>query len=340
MNGERLQETWYGDREPGLLLSVLERVYGGVAAHRRSKAVPDPELVNLPIVVVGNITAGGTGKTPLVIRLCELLKGEGVPVAVVSRGYGRRERAPVRVGADTSPAQGGDEPVLIARRCGVPVYVDADREAAARAAFKAGARVVLADDGLQRASLPRIQELCVVDGRRGFGNGRLLPAGPLREPLGRLERVDWLIRNGPAQSDEWLESVPELQHPVVAMDLAPTGFARLEDGRWQDADPPPAGFADGVTAIAGMGNPDRFFDTLRSLGVRVALRRPFPDHHTFVPEDFQGLEGPIVMTEKDAVKCADLAPAAWALRVEARLPADWEEAWLASIRAMLEELDS
>lgn len=340
MKEERLQQTWYGDREPGALLSVLERVYGGIAAHRRARAVPDPELQNRPIIVVGNITAGGTGKTPLVIRLCELLTDEGIAVAVVSRGYGRRERGPVRVDAETPPSRGGDEPVLIARRCGVNVFVDADREAAARAAFEAGAEVVLADDGLQRASLPRAQELCVVDGRRGFGNGRLLPAGPLREPLERLEQVDWLVCNGAIATDAWLDALPPLRHPVVNMDLVPSGFLRLGDPHLHGIDPSPAPLADGVTAVAGMGNPDRFFDTLQSLGLRLNDRRAFPDHHNFRPEDFHALDGPVVMTEKDAVKCVDLAPAAWALRVDAQLPADWEAAWVASVRGTIEEFIS
>ena len=337
MNEDRLQETWYGDREPGMLLSVLERVYGSVAARRRDKAVPAADLQGRPIIIVGNITVGGTGKTPLVIRLCELLQDEGLSVAVISRGYGRKERDPIRVDAVTSPEQGGDEPVLIARRCQVPVFVDADREAAARAAFEDGAQVVLADDGLQRASLPRAQELCVVDGRRGFGNGRLLPAGPLREPLERLRRVDWLVRNGPGNAEQLSEVAEGLRHPVVEMSLAPTGYVRLGDGQWRDIDDPPAAFSAGVTALAGMGNPSRFFHTLESLGVRLDAKRPFPDHHDYSAEDFAGLDTPVLMTEKDAVKCAALAPDAWALRVEARLPADWEAGWLRSVRDMIKE---
>jgi tetraacyldisaccharide 4'-kinase len=340
LNEERLQETWYGDREPGMLLSVLERVYGSVAAHRRDKAVPAPDLQHRPIIVVGNITVGGTGKTPLVIRLCDLLQGEGLSVAVVSRGYGRKARSPVRVDADTTPAQGGDEPVLIARRCQVPVFVDADREAAARAAFESGAQVVLADDGLQRASLPRAQELCVVDGLRGFGNGRLLPAGPLREPLDRLTRVDWLIRNGPGSLESLATLENDLRHPVVTMDLAPTGYLRLGDGQWNHVNNPPAAFSGGVTAVAGMGNPGRFFDTLQRLGVKTNAEHAFPDHHDFSSEDFAGMDAPVLMTEKDAVKCAALVPEAWALRVEAQLPADWEAKWLASVQVMIKDSGS
>ncbi len=342
MKEERLQETWYGDREPGVLLSMLERVYGSVAARRRDKAVPASDLQHRPIIVVGNITVGGTGKTPLVIRLCELLQEAGLSVAVVSRGYGRQARTPVQVDAATRPEEGGDEPVLIARCCEIPVFVDADREAAARAAFGAGAEVVLADDGLQRVSLPRVQELCVVDGRRGFGNGRLLPAGPLREPLERLERVDWLIRNGGNASENTLklpDHVEDLKHPVVDMNLVPTGFYRLKDNVWRDVAEPPEAFSQGVTAVAGMGNPDRFFDTLQALGIAIHTKRAFPDHHAYTAEDFDGMKTPVLMTEKDAVKCTALAPEAWALRVEAQLPADWETAWLSSVRDILKEIE-
>lgn len=337
MKEQKLQETWYGDREPGLLLSALERVYGSVSARRRSGATPAPDLVGRPIIVIGNITVGGTGKTPLVIRLLELLREAGLTPAVISRGYGRRERGPVRVGAHTTPAEGGDEPVLIARRCGVEVYVDANREDAARVAFADGADIVLADDGLQRASLPRIQEFCVVDARRGFGNGRLLPAGPLREPLERLERVDWLVRNGPEPLPEL--NVP-LRHPMVSMGLEPAGFYRLRDGRRLDPGDWPSAWKDGVTAVAGMGNPDRFFATLKHLGVPVNREVPFPDHHAFARQDFDGVNGPILMTEKDAVKCVELdLPEAWALRVGATLPADWAADWVASVQDIIKEKD-
>ena len=332
MKEARLLETWYGDRPPGVLLSALERVYAGVSARRRRAATPEPDLVGRPIVVVGNITVGGTGKTPLTIRLCELLKQAGLRVAVISRGYGRDGSDPVRVTHATPAALGGDEPVLVARRCAVPVYVDRNREAAARAALGEGAEVVLSDDGLQRASLPRVLELCVVDTSRGFGNGRLLPAGPLREPAERLETVDWVIANG----TEPLPDLPDaLRSPPVRMCLAPIAFHRLDGDATVPVEDAPGRFAAALAAVAGMGNPERFFRTLEGLGLAGFDEHPFPDHHAFRAEDFTTLRGTVLMTEKDAVKCADLPlNDAWALRVEARLPGDWEAEFVARVRSL------
>ena len=334
LNGERLQETWYGDRKPGFLLSALERVYASVSASRRQRAKPDPTLSGRPIIVVGNITAGGTGKTPLVIRLCQLLQGAGLTVAVVSRGYGRSGSGPVTVTGDTKPGKGGDEPVLVARRCGIVVHVDEDREAASRAAFAAGASIVLSDDGLQRRSLPRIMEFCVVDVRRGFGNGRLLPAGPLREPVERLAEVDWLVGNGEGPVPV---SDVSLQNPMLRMRLEPRTFRRLGSDEYVEAAAAAAQFTGPVTAIAGLGHPERFFRTLDELGFRSVTRRPFPDHHDYSASDFEDCQGTVLMTEKDAVKCEALGlEDAWALQVDAVLPADWEVEWVNSVQALLE----
>ncbi len=334
LNGERLQDTWYGDRKPGLLLSALERVYAGVSASRRERARPDPTLVGRPIIVVGNITAGGTGKTPLVIRLCELLQEAGLSVGVISRGYGRNSSGAVTVTRDTAPGEGGDEPVLIARRCGVTVHVDEDREAAARAAFEAGADVVLADDGLQRGSLPRVMEFCVVDAARGFGNGRLLPAGPLREPVERLAQVDWVVSNGEGA----LEDVPvDLRNPLLPMRLRPGVFRRLDGTAEVSAVEAPTQFTGAVTAVAGMGNPERFFGTLAQIGLEGFTRRPFPDHHDYKSSEFADIGGTVLMTEKDAVKCAGLGlEDAWALQVDAELPPEWASEWVASVRALID----
>lgn len=335
----RLQDTWYGGREPGFLLTALERVYAGVSSARRRRARPEEALEGRPVVVVGNITAGGTGKTPLVIRLCELLAARDLAAAVVSRGYGRRGSGPVNVTADTSAEEGGDEPVLIARRCRVPVFVDEDREAASLAAFGAGAAVVLSDDGLQRLSLPRTMELCVVDAARGFGNGHLLPAGPLREPVERLETVDWIICNGDPQGlfdDGTLD--PAWRARTIEMRLAPTSLRRLGTTESLSADMAIEVLGgEPLTALAGMGHPERFFATLESLGLHGFDRRPFPDHHPFTREDFDGIRGPVVMTEKDAVKCEALGlDDAWCLQVGAVLPPEWERRWLDALSQNLE----
>ncbi len=331
MIAQRLQEIWYGGRPPGLLLRALEQVYRSTSG-RRSRGQADPELEGKPIIVVGNITAGGTGKTPLVMRLTGLLTAAGHRVAVVSRGYGRAGRGAVRVDESTPASLGGDEPVLIARRCGVVVHVDADREAAAKRAFSEGADVVIADDGLQRVSLPRRLEFCVVDGARGFGNGHLIPAGPLREPIARLETVDAVVVNG--------EGTPAgLPGRFIRMTLRPTEVLRL-DGSEQF---PAAGLQnhpafEHVTAMAGTGNPQRFFDTLESLGLKPARCLPFDDHYQFREQDFADLKGPVLMTEKDAVKCQALKPHdAWYLKVEADLDPQWEQEFLALSEAIIKQ---
>jgi tetraacyldisaccharide 4'-kinase len=323
----QLQDVWYGDRPPGALLRALAGVYASVAAARRERARPDPALVGRPIVVVGNITVGGTGKTPLVIRLCELLAARGHRAAVISRGYGRERRDPLRVGADTPARDGGDEPVLIARRTGVPVFVDPNREAAAQRAFDDGADVVVADDGLQRKTLPRAVEICVVDGARGLGNGLLLPAGPLREPPERLQNTEFVVVNG----DPAPELGRQLQDAPV-MRLDPAGFRSLDGQRRLAVEEMREHCRErSVTALAGIGHPERFFATLDALRVPAAHRRPFDDHHAFEPGDFESMEGVLLMTEKDAVKCRDLQEQgcpglddAWLLQVDAVLPERWE----------------
>lgn len=331
MIARRLQEIWYGDRPPGFLLGALEHVYQAASGRHRS-GEPDPELEGKPIVVVGNITVGGTGKTPLVMRLCQLLTEAGRRVAVVSRGYGREGSEPVRVDETTPARLGGDEPVLIARRCAVPVFVDADREAAARRAFGEGASIVLADDGLQRSSLPRLMEICVVDGARGFGNGRLLPAGPLREPVTRLASVDAVVVNG-------IGSRADVPDTAITMTLRPTRFVRLDGSEEIDAiDALKNKVFQSVTAIAGTGNPDRFFATLEAMGLKPTQCMPFEDHHGYKTQDFAGLSGTLLMTEKDAVKCQELGLSdAWYLAVEAELEPSWEDEFLALTADFTEE---
>jgi len=329
-----LNRVWYGDGEPGVALRGLERLYRRrlEARRRRGLAHRCEALAERPVIVVGNITAGGTGKTPLVIRLCELLTAAGLRPGVVSRGYGRSSRGPVQVTSQTSAAEAGDEPLLIARRCGIPVRVDEDREAAALALFEAGVELVIADDGLQRWRLPRDLEFCVIDGQRGFGNGHLLPAGPLREPLERLERVDYLVVNGGSLAEP-------LATRAIPMELRPGDFHRL--GGLQTLGV--AGMLDhcsarGAHAIAGIGNPQRFFGQLAALGLSGLREHAFADHHDYRPADLAGLQGTLVMTEKDALKCAGLELAdAWYLPVDARLPPDWEAGFVARALALVEE---
>jgi tetraacyldisaccharide 4'-kinase len=317
---QRLNRTWYGAEPPAWWMNLLTPVYWAASrldrlwkSRRRCE-----DLAGRCIIVVGNITVGGSGKTPLVIRLCRLAAGAGLRPGVVSRGYGRNERGLRQVVAGSSPDAVGDEPVLIAHRAGVPVIVAADRCAAARALLEEGVNVVICDDGLQHYRLPRSMEICVIDGSRGFGNGRMIPAGPLRESVSRLAGVDHVVING--EFDGLPDSVSARNMNFV------TGMLRsLDDGMsWRLSQ------FKGCTvhAVAGIGNPKRFFDLLRQSGITV-LEHPFPDHHAFRKEDFDRMQRdfPILMTEKDAVKCTRLGlKNAWFLSVDAVLPSDWERA--------------
>ncbi|MBI2381019.1 MAG: tetraacyldisaccharide 4'-kinase [Gammaproteobacteria bacterium] len=251
----------------------------------------------VPVIVVGNITLGGSGKTPVVLWLAEFLRNEGYRPGIVSRGYGgRAPEYPCLVTADSRPEAVGDEPLLLAMRSGVPVVVDPRRGRGAQHLVEAlGCDLVIADDGLQHHALGRDIELVVIDGERRLGNNWLFPAGPLRESPSRLRRVDAVICNGgEARNGEW------------AMRLEASGWRSLPDGEAHEL-----GSLTGraVHALAGIGNPERFFTLLRGLGAKV-LPHAFPDHHAYTATDleFPGSEL-VLMTEKDAVKCRRFAGA-------------------------------
>jgi tetraacyldisaccharide 4'-kinase len=291
----------------------------------------------VPVIVVGNITVGGTGKTPLVLALVELLAERGWRPGVIARGYGRLARAEhdplgvVRVYPDVAtPEHFGDEPVLIARRANVPVYVSPDRPAAARALLQTHPEVdvLVSDDGLQHYALARDLELAVVDGERLFGNALLLPSGPLREPIGRLRKVDAVVVNGPEGVKLPAAAIRgDGTQQRFTMRLARERFVALSGDRQLN----PEEFAiaargRNVVAIAGIGNPARFFEQLAALGV-AARSQAFDDHFTYQASDlkFPGADV-IVMTEKDAVKCAAFADARmWFMRVDAILPPGFDE---------------
>ncbi|MGH8618255.1 MAG: tetraacyldisaccharide 4'-kinase [Burkholderiales bacterium] len=267
----------------------------------------------VPVIVVGNLTVGGSGKTPLVLWLAARLLAQGHRPGIISRGYGGTAAGPRAVAPGDDPAIVGDEPALLAARAGVPVWIGADRAAAAAALLAAhpACDILVSDDGLQHYALARDFEIAVVDGARGFGNGWLLPAGPLREPLSRLTGVDAVVVNGTGTPDGV---------PAGALHLRLEG-GTLRNLREPARSAPAAGFAGRpVHAMAGIGDPERFFRHLEALGLTI-VRHPFPDHHAYTAAD---LEVPatdlIVMTEKDAVKCAAFATErCWALPVEARV---------------------
>lgn len=310
-----LAQRWYGGIEPGLGLRALAGVYRILSSRRGG---PAPRRVRVPVIVVGNFTAGGTGKTPLVVALARHFSARGFTPGIVSRGHGRRTAALVRVGPDTPIEDCGDEPFLLRELTGVPVLVDSDRVSAARAAVETGCDLVIADDGLQHRRLARDVEIEVVDGDRRYGNGLLLPAGPLRE---KPRACDFRVLNGcEAVDGEWL------------MQLVPGAAVNVSDRTRQRA---LAEFSSGgaIHAVAGIGNPARFFASLRDAGLQV-VEHPFADHHHFRAEDFAGMTGSILMTEKDAVKCRRIGlPDAWSVPVEARLPVGF----LAAVEQRLKE---
>lgn len=250
------------------------------------------DVLPVPVIVVGNLTVGGSGKTPLVLHLVAALRAAGRRPGVVSRGHGGSGTGVRRIGPDSDARDAGDEPALIAGRALCPVAVGADRPAAARLLLD-DCDVIVADDGLQHLALGRDLEIAVVDGDLAAHNGRLLPAGPLREPAGRLRQVDFVAVRGGSDGGRWRFEV-RAGGPQHLNDRSRA--TRLED--W---------VGERVHAVAGIGVPERFFGQLERAGLDIE-RHPFPDHHAFRPADLDfDDERPILMTEKDAVKCRAFA---------------------------------
>lgn len=328
-------DYWYGGSVP-LYARLLAAVYGAAIALRmwlfRLRLLPC-FCIDRPVLVIGNLTTGGSGKTPLVIATVQRLQAAGWTPGVATRGYGRSDAGTPRwVARDTDPLLGGDEPVLIAARTGARVRADADRVAAARALIDAGCDVVVCDDGLQHYRLQRDIEIEVIDGRRRHGNGRLLPAGPLRETPARAARCDFHVLNigdgdhqskGDHECDE-RDDGPATRFGEWPMHLAAGHAVPLHGGR------PLAltAFIDQrVHAVAGIGNPERFFATLRAAGLTI-VPHAFADHYRFVADDLVfGSDLPVLMTEKDAVKCRAFAGERhYSVPVDAELP---EAFWVA-----------
>lgn len=309
-----LERQWYSRPDWLWLLLPLAWLFRLVSIWRRNRQSACARPAGLPVVVVGNISVGGTGKTPALIAFCLALRGAGIRPVVISRGYGVRQSHSRLLPADADAASFGDEPVLIARATGCPVIVGTDRNASVRLAIeqKLG-DLVLSDDGLQHYRLARQFEIAVLDARRRLGNGWCLPLGPLREPPARLLQVDAVLINGPRFEAPWL---PPLK--THSMQLRPKHWCQVLSGRVV-----PLAELDlhGASALAGIGNPERFFQTLRDLGFSGPTR-VFPDHHAFTPGDLRGSNGGLLlMTEKDAVKVQRFAEDHWwALVVEADIP--------------------
>ncbi len=308
---DRLQRAWYEGHPALALLAPLEMLYRRVVTAKRKRfisGVIDCYRAPVPVVVVGNITVGGTGKTPLILWLIEHCQRRGLKVGVVSRGYGARPpEYPWRVEPEHSAAEVGDEPLLIAQRTNVPVMIDPDRSRAVRKLLELELLdLILSDDGLQHYRLGRDLELVLIDAARGLGNQRCLPAGPLREPLERLESVDAVLING-AQVDS---------PSGFAFALQPSKLIELSTGQVWPLGHFPAGQR--MHAVAGIGNPQRFFTTLEALHWRP-IPHAFADHARYSLEQLSfSPELPLVMTEKDAVKCRAFALPGWCyLQVQA-----------------------
>jgi tetraacyldisaccharide 4'-kinase len=314
-----LQSIWYRTSPPPLPLRALSRLFGLIvrarrAAYRRRwlRAVRLPR----PVIVVGNLSVGGSGKTPLVIWLAQRLRAAGLAPGIVLRGYGgsaARANTPLQVESDSDPAVVGDEAVLLRQRSAEPVAVGRDRASAARLLLRQGVDVIISDDGLQHLALARDFEIAVIDGERGLGNGWLLPAGPLREPRSRLSQVDATVINGEgAFRSQWAAAGPR---PLL-MRLA--GDCLLPLGGGAGTLPLSNLAGSRVHAVAGIGHPGRFFSQLRSAGLAV-IEHPFPDHHRFRADELAFGDGlPLLTTEKDAVKCRQFGgPNRWYLPVSA-----------------------
>lgn len=295
-----LQRAWLRRGPLACLLWPFSLVFGALAAIRRSlygKGWIASERIAAPVIVVGGVVAGGSGKTPVVMAVVAHLRSRGLAAGVVSRGYGRATKGCREVRGDSRADEVGDEPLLVAQRCAVPVFVAARRVEAARALLAAypQTRVLVSDDGLQHYRMRRDIEICVFD-ERGTGNGWLLPAGPLREPWPR--RADLVLRPGAAAGIAGFESRRRLAPAAVRGDGTRIDLASLR-GR-------------PLTALAGIARPQAFFDMLRAQGLQIARSVALPDHHDF-GEFVTNEPAELICTEKDAVKLWRLRPDAWAV---------------------------
>lgn len=300
MNGAvlmpKLENIWYGRSPLALLLLPLTGLYCAIVAIRRlayRSGIKKTLHLDVPVIVVGNITVGGTGKTPLVGWLAQYLREQGYRPGLVARGYGgSAQHWPQQVRPDSDPTTVGDEPVLLTQLTGCPMAVAPDRVAAARALLEhSDCNIIISDDGLQHYALGRDVEIAVIDGIRRLGNGYCLPAGPLREPASRLRNVNLIVVNGLGSTGEF------------SMRLKLGEAVNLVTGERRSLD---QFCAQSVSAIAGIGHPERFFSALRAAGLKIETRI-FSDHHAYQPEDLPFVTSALLMTEKDAVKCRRFA---------------------------------
>jgi len=319
------EDAWYKEMYISALFMPLSMFYVDAIRLRRwlyKTGRKQSTRLPVPVIIVGNLTVGGTGKTPLVVWMVELLRQQGYKPGVISRGYaGDANAAPQAVTVDSDPVKVGDEPLLLARRCACPVVIGADRPAAAKDLLEHNdCNVIVSDDGLQHYALQRDIEIVVIDGERRFGNGYCLPAGPLREPPERIKEVDLVVVNGG----------DELQEGEYAMQCQGGSLINLKNGERKSL----ANFAGSAChAVAGIGNPNRFFKQLTAAGLNSDCHA-FPDHHAFSASDLRFKDDrPVIMTEKDAVKCGGFAQMHhWYLPVDAVLSEAFSEQLLTLLK--------
>lgn len=326
-----LQKAWYSKTKWVWCLAPLSLLFWLLSSLRRllfTLGVLSSKGANIPVVVIGNIGIGGNGKTPLVLALVRDLCARGYSPAVLSRGYGgNQSQFPYRVKVDDSAQVVGDEPALIVKRYNTPTVIDPIRARGVEfIEHNISANVIICDDGLQHYAMKRDIELCVID-KRGLGNGYLLPMGPLREGKWRLANVDAVIQNvGFSQSKESSNSIQKTSTPEFSMSLQPMCWINIKSKEHKSLDEfkailnhtTKAGLQ--VNALAGIGDPKRFFDTLADMNINTTTQIGFADHHQFEISDIPA-HNMVLMTEKDAVKCTEFAHGnCWYLQISAHLP--------------------
>jgi tetraacyldisaccharide 4'-kinase len=333
-----LEQAWYKQAPWLVVLRPLAWIFQSLGYCRRKiqQRAARPQSHSVPVIVVGNITVGGTGKTPVLMALAEYFKQQGIKPGIISRGYGGSSgNYPLPVTTTTAVEDCGDEALLMAQKTNCPVVVDPNRESALRYLLdNEDVEVILSDDGLQHYRLHRDIEIAVVDGLRLFGNRQCLPAGPLREPVARLRTVDYVVINGDAAAE-----LDEL-NATSTMHLLPRFLINLSNGEKKPFAGAPFNMGSKIQAVSAIGNPQRFYQSLDKLPYQLE-KISFPDHHLFRASDFEDrgidMQQPVVMTEKDAVKCKQFAtPNFWYLAVDVQLPQDFlDSLWtrLSSLRA-------
>ena len=320
-----LLDIWYKDHFIGAALLPFGFLFSDFVKFRRwlyKIGVKKSAALSVPVIIVGNITVGGTGKTPLCIYLAKLLQSEGYRVGIISRGYGGEAVAQM-VLSNSNATEVGDEALLISRQTNCPMAVGANRVETGNFLLKnARCDIILADDGLQHYALKRDIEIAVVDGERRFGNSICLPAGPLREPVERLNSVDFVVVNGKTAADTaWYEWQMQLIGDI-AVNLKTGENKSLADFKSTECH-----------AIAGIGNPERFFKQLEKSGISQRIDHSFPDHHIFAADEIRFDDKPILMTEKDAVKCKTFSTEnQWFIPVAAQLSPEFDTQFLTLLK--------